>query len=229
MWTNETNKKLWEVVGIDDLEGSVFAQCTSKDNAEKAMELLEASGLKDCLKIQQSNLFVDRVEINLQQIDLNSKRPLYTWDDLYKRADDKCCGSPELQAKDTARWEVRDFAIRQGCDDLENKECPEDYVENYCNRFGILFDEKGYIASFDPVNALARVIQKKLYVIKSYSGVTTYVECEDDDFLAVYCYRLQKQGYAIGSVAELCRNGDRRTVNILRALEQREKAEHKED
>lgn len=196
MWTNETNKKLWEVVGIDDLEGSVFAQCTSKDNAEKAMELLESTGLKDCLKIQQSNLFVDRVEINLQQIDLNSKRLLYTWDDLYKRANDKCCGSPELQAKDTARWEVRNFAMEQGCDDL---------------------------------NVLARVIQKKLYAIKSYSGVVTYVECENDDFLADYCYRLQKQGYTVGSVAELCRNGDRRTVNILRALEQREKAEHKED
>lgn len=229
MWTNETNKKLWEVVGIDDLEGSVFAQCTSKDNAEKAMELLEASGLKDCLKIQQSNLFVDRVEINLQQIDLNSKRPLYTWDDLYERADDKCFGSPELQAKDTARWEVRNFAMEQGCNDLENEECPEDFVEDYCKKFGILFDEKGNILSYDPIDSDVRVIQKRLYAIKSYSGIVTYIECESDENLADYCYRLQKMGHTIGSVTEFYRNGNRRTVNIVRALAKREKAERKED
>ena len=32
--------QIWEVNGIDDLEGTVFAQCSTKEKAEKAMELL---------------------------------------------------------------------------------------------------------------------------------------------------------------------------------------------
>lgn len=33
--TTETGISIWEVVGIDDLEGNTFAQCTCKKNAEK--------------------------------------------------------------------------------------------------------------------------------------------------------------------------------------------------
>ena len=29
--------QIWEVVGIDDLEGSVFAQCSTEEKANKAM------------------------------------------------------------------------------------------------------------------------------------------------------------------------------------------------
>ena len=71
----------------------------------------------------------------------------YTWDEIYERAEDKGCFEPELRAKDEARWQVRNFALEHGYEDLEEAEIPEERVEDYCNMFGILFDEKGNIVS----------------------------------------------------------------------------------
>ena len=70
---------------------------------------------------------------------------VYTWDDLYVRADGKACCEPELKAKDNARWQVRNFAMEYGKPDLEKEECPEDFIEDYCKVFGIWFDEDGNI------------------------------------------------------------------------------------
>lgn len=69
----------------------------------------------------------------------------YTWDEIYDRAEDKACFSSELKAKDEARGQVRDFAIEHGYEDLEDVECPEERVDEYCNMFGIMFDENGNI------------------------------------------------------------------------------------
>jgi hypothetical protein len=70
---------------------------------------------------------------------------LYTWDDVYDRADGKRYGDDELTAKDNARWNVRNLAINNGYPDLEETECPEDMVEFYCEEFDILFNEDGNI------------------------------------------------------------------------------------
>lgn len=70
---------------------------------------------------------------------------LYTWDDIYDRADGKGYGDDELTAKDNARWNVRNLAINNGYPDLEETECPEDMVEFYCEEFDILFNEDGNI------------------------------------------------------------------------------------
>lgn len=69
----------------------------------------------------------------------------YTWDEIYERAENKACFEPELRVKDEARWQVRNYAIELGYEDLEEAEIPEERVEDYCNMFGILFDEKGNI------------------------------------------------------------------------------------
>lgn len=69
----------------------------------------------------------------------------YTWDDLYKRADGAACGEDTLKAKDTAREQVRQFAIAFRLDDPEKEECPEDVVDDYCNAYNICFDENGNI------------------------------------------------------------------------------------
>lgn len=61
--TAETGIPIWEVVGIDDLEGNTFAQCTCKKNAEKALDLLERQGFEDVLEIRESNLLLDKIEL----------------------------------------------------------------------------------------------------------------------------------------------------------------------
>ena len=69
--TTETGISIWEVVGIDDLEGNTFAQCTCKENAEKAFDLLERQGFEDVLEIRESNLLLDKIELGGSIISLS--------------------------------------------------------------------------------------------------------------------------------------------------------------
>ncbi len=73
------------------------------------------------------------------------ERKELTWDDIYERAIDTACGDWRLKAKDTARWQVRNFALEQGEMDLEEAEVPEDMVEDYCKKYSIVFDTNGNI------------------------------------------------------------------------------------
>lgn len=65
MWT-----RLYNVIGIDDLEGSTFARCTTYEKAEKAKEILEAEGFKEMLDIVQDEIPVDVIEIDSQLLEL---------------------------------------------------------------------------------------------------------------------------------------------------------------
>lgn len=56
-------KQIWKVNGIDDLDGMVFAQCSSKEKAEKAIEILEKNGFENMLCVKQSNLRIDQIMI----------------------------------------------------------------------------------------------------------------------------------------------------------------------
>lgn len=61
---------IWEVTGIDDLEGTCFAQCSSEEKAEKAMQILEENGFKDMLVAKQSSLRLDQLLIGDRLIQL---------------------------------------------------------------------------------------------------------------------------------------------------------------
>ena len=62
--------QIWEVNGIDDLEGTCFAQCSTKEKAEKAMQILEENGFEDMLEVEQSNLRLDQLVIQDKIIQL---------------------------------------------------------------------------------------------------------------------------------------------------------------
>lgn len=62
---------LYNVVGIDDLEGLTFARCTTLKNANKAMMLLEDEGYEYMLRIEKDKIIVDEVVINNEVVDLN--------------------------------------------------------------------------------------------------------------------------------------------------------------
>jgi hypothetical protein len=62
--------QIWEVVGVDDLEGSVFAQCSTEEKANKAMQLLENEGFEDMLRVEQSSLRIDQIIIGDKLIQL---------------------------------------------------------------------------------------------------------------------------------------------------------------
>lgn len=59
--------KLFNVVGIDDLEGLTFARCTSIAKAEKAKTMLETmleEEFECMVRIVEDNIEVDVVEID---------------------------------------------------------------------------------------------------------------------------------------------------------------------
>lgn len=62
--------QIWEVNGIDDLEGTCFAQCSTKEKAEKAMRILKENGFGDILVVKQSNLRLDQLLIENKLIQL---------------------------------------------------------------------------------------------------------------------------------------------------------------
>ena len=64
------NERLFNVVGMDDLEGTVFARCTTYEKANKVKELLEAEGFEDMLNIAQDEISIDVIEIGGELIKL---------------------------------------------------------------------------------------------------------------------------------------------------------------
>ena len=58
------------VRGIDEMDGLIFAKCSTKDKAEHAKKLLEDAGFVDCLEIMKSTLTLDKIVIDDKTIDL---------------------------------------------------------------------------------------------------------------------------------------------------------------
>ena len=62
---------LYNVVGIDDLEGLTFARCRTLSNTIKAMMLLEEQGYEYMLRIEKDIIVVDEIVVDNEVIDLN--------------------------------------------------------------------------------------------------------------------------------------------------------------
>lgn len=61
--------EIYEVRGVDDLEGMTFAVCTSEDKAIEAEKLLKAQGFEDIV-VKRSNLNLDEIKIGEDIISL---------------------------------------------------------------------------------------------------------------------------------------------------------------
>lgn len=108
--------------------------------------------LEDCMKSTEDfwKKFGVKLNINPDQINaenIKEKDGKLTWDEIYERAEDKPHLHPYLKAKDEARNQVRCFAMELGAPDLEEAECPEDEIEDYCDIWNLMFDESGNIVS----------------------------------------------------------------------------------
>lgn len=62
--------RLYSVIGINDLEGTTFARCTTFEKAKEAKKLLEENELEDKLDIIQDELPIDVIEIDNKIIEL---------------------------------------------------------------------------------------------------------------------------------------------------------------
>lgn len=71
IFDNDTrNNNLYNIVGIDDLEGTTFGRFTSHKKAIKAKEMIEANGFENMLEIVEDEMPVDTIEINNVMISL---------------------------------------------------------------------------------------------------------------------------------------------------------------
>lgn len=108
--------------------------------------------MEDCINSTKDFWKKFGVELDIEQRqikteDISEKGEKLTWDEIYERAEGKPFLHSLLKAKDEARHQVRCFAMEIGAPDLEEAECPEDEVEQYCNAWNLLFDERGNIVS----------------------------------------------------------------------------------
>ncbi len=62
--------RLYKVIGIDDLEGLTFAQCTTHEKAKRAQELIKRNGFEHCTELVQDELPLDTIEIDGKLISL---------------------------------------------------------------------------------------------------------------------------------------------------------------
>lgn len=61
---------LWEVIGIDDLDNMIFAQCSTKEKAIKVREILEVNGFGGSVDVRKVGLELDVLVINGERIEL---------------------------------------------------------------------------------------------------------------------------------------------------------------
>ncbi len=83
------------------------------------------------------------------------KEKLYTWDEIYLRAENKSFGSCELKAKDEARGQMENLIEEETGKDIRNNECPEDDIFDFIkNEATVLFDIYGNIMLIQRGNKL---------------------------------------------------------------------------
>ena len=66
----DKNKCLFNVVGIDHLEGQTFARCTTLEKANAAKEIIENEAFEDMIDIIQDKIPIDTININMEIINL---------------------------------------------------------------------------------------------------------------------------------------------------------------
>jgi len=70
-------------------------------------------------------------EISFVSCIIGGYEKLYTWDELYVRAEGSACGSPELDAKDNARWYLTQLIKEKTGVDIDECEIPEEEIESF--------------------------------------------------------------------------------------------------
>lgn len=66
----DDNTHLYFVVGVDELENIIFAECTTHEKAKKAKEILDDEGYRDMIEIRRSNISIDTLIVNHKVVKL---------------------------------------------------------------------------------------------------------------------------------------------------------------
>ena len=69
------------------------------------------------------------------------------WNEIFENAVGPGCGEPVVEAKDEARRQVRNLMIAFGNPDPNDVDYSELYIEMFCEKLSVCFDESGNITS----------------------------------------------------------------------------------
>ena len=102
--------------------------------------LIQASSAGDALSLIRSGRISSYVgEVTEYREDTGT----YTWPELYALALYTTTLSPELKAKDYAHAAIREEILQETGHDIDEDECPEDFVEDWCAERECIFDVAG--------------------------------------------------------------------------------------
>lgn len=104
-----------------------------------------------------------------------------TRNELYESAENVGFGDTVLKAKDEARYQVRNLVRNLYGLDIEERECPEDEVDEFSDSMGIVFDERGNITEYFGMKASNYTIEYcpwcESEVVIFATGVTACPKC----------------------------------------------------
>lgn len=111
----------------------------------------------------------------------------YTWDEIYDRAIDCACGSPELKAKDTARYDMKDIIKKETGEDIDKAEVPEDVIEDFlrASNFTYLFNENGNMAKTE---------KKEFLTFRMYADILFNRPIDQKDYISPGGYTMTMDG-----------------------------------
>lgn len=138
-------RDVWIVEGVDDLEGTIFAYCSSKETAEKAKSIVESNGFEDMVEITYSELPMDTIFSGGKMIYLKEKEEMSQTTKAISGKEYKCNQTYlDVTVKAGELWDKLD-RFRKEIDDLakqnESSKCESDNLQGHRKEM-LLFMQK---------------------------------------------------------------------------------------
>lgn len=99
--------------------------------------------MRNCNEVSNGHWYVTKPNDKFNVIEIVRIDDEYSWAEILNNAADKHHLSPELKAKDEARYQANKYAIEHGEPDADSFDCPEEQIEYYCDKFNMFFDING--------------------------------------------------------------------------------------
>lgn len=111
----------------------------------KVCEYIEKFGfpIENLKEVENGHWHISKPNDQFNIIEIVRNDDEYSWGEIFNNADNAPHLSPELKAKDEARYQANQYAMKHGESDAESFDCPEEQIEYYCDKFNLFFDING--------------------------------------------------------------------------------------
>lgn len=99
--------------------------------------------MRNCNEVSNGHWYVTKPNDKFDVIEIVRIDDEYSWSEICNNADNAPYLSPELKAKDEARYQANQYAMEHGEPDADSFDNPEEQIEFYCDKFNMFFDING--------------------------------------------------------------------------------------